>query len=418
MKPGAWPAGVAAPGPWRDELVRELRGNILPFWLRHAIDAERGGFHGTVHADLSVDRDAERGMLLAARILWTFSAAARAYPEPEYRRMADHAAAALRSFRDARHGGYFWAAQPDGRITRDRKQVYGQAFAIYALAEHFALTGDLAVRDEALGVLRLLERQARDRAGGGYWEAFGRAWETIDDVRLSEVDLNAPKSQNTLLHVLEAYTALLRVCPQEEVREALQRLVEVMIERVYDARGGHLGLFFTAEWRPFTDRVSYGHDIEAAWLLVEAAEAVGDVPLRARVEAVAVRLAETTLREGVDAAGAVMNEGGPRGADQLEREWWPQAEAVVGFLCAAQLTGRAEFVAAAWRAWRFITTHVVDPRDGEWFRRIDAQGRVVPGVPKISFWKCPYHNGRACLEAVRRLHALEAGGLGAPGRLA
>jgi mannobiose 2-epimerase len=256
--------------------------------------------------------------------------------------------------------------------------------------------------------MRLLERHARDRANGGYWEAFGRAWEPIDDVRLSEVDLNAPKSQNTLLHVMEAYTALLRVCPTDEVREALHRLIEVMIERVYDARSGHLGLFFTADWQAATDRVSYGHDIEAAWLLIDAADAVGDPVLRANVERVAVRLVETTLREGVDADGAVMNEGGPRGAENRDREWWPQAEAVVGFLCAAQLTGRREFVEAAWRTWRFVQAQVVDPRDGEWFRSVDAHGRIVPGVPKISFWKCPYHNGRACLEAIRRIADLEA----------
>jgi mannobiose 2-epimerase len=411
MKSAPLSETCAAPTVWRAELDRELRGNILPFWLRHAKDAELGGFHGTVRADLTVDRAAARGMLLAARILWTFSAAARAWPEPEYRRMADHAAAALRSFRDERHGGYFWAARPDGTVTRDRKQVYGQAFAIYALTEYYALTGSLAVRDEALATLRLLEQHARDRAGGGYWEAFGRAWEPIEDVRLSEVDLNAPKSQNTLLHVMEAYTAFLRVCPHEEVREALQSLFEVMITRVYEARSGHLGLFFTADWQPVTDRVSYGHDIEAAWLLVDAAEAVGDAALRARVAEVAVRLADATLHEGVDAEGAIMNEGGPRGAENRDREWWPQAEAVVGFLCVAQLTGRAEYVQAAWRAWRFITTAVVDPAGGEWFRSVDAQGRVVPGIPKISFWKCPYHNGRACLEAARRLQELESRGL-------
>lgn len=388
----------------RCAIESDLRGNILPFWMRHVVDPESGRFFGALGNDLTVDATVERGALLSSRILWTYAAASRRYDDPAYRAMADRAHADLMTcFFDLDHGGFFWSVAADGGVTGDRKQIYGQAFALYALSEYHAATGDQAALDEAVSLFRRIENTARDAKLGGYLEAFGRDWTVIADMRLSALDLNAPKSQNTLLHVMEAYTNLLRVWPDEGLRRALADLVGIMLHHVVDAQSGHLRLFFNTEWQPLSDRISYGHDIEAAWLLTDAATVLGDPALIARIETLAVRIADTTLSEGVDDDGALFYEGGPNGITNADKEWWPQAEAVIGFLNAFQISGERRFLNAALRTWRFIAAHLIDRQHGEWFRAAARDGTVHADALKVSFWKCPYHNGRMGLEAVRRL---------------
>ena len=382
----------------------DLRGNILPFWIQQVVDPASTSFHGALTNDLTLDAVVERGALLTSRILWTYSAAYRQYGAPEYLKMAERARADLMTrFHDDEHGGFFWAVDADGRVSNDRKQVYGQAFAIYALSEYHAATGRADALEEAIAVFRLIESKAREPQHGGYLEAFARDWSTIADMRLSALDLNAPKSQNTLLHVMEAYTNLLRVWPDATLRSALADLVDIMLSRVVDPARGHLGLFFTEDWQSLSDRVSFGHDIEAAWLLTDAAKVLGDADLLARIEALAVHIAKVTLAQGVDADGALFYEGGPEGISNSDKEWWPQAEAVIGFLNAAQISGDAKFLAAALRTWDFIATHLIDRTHGEWFRAVTREGVAHADALKVSFWKCPYHNGRMGLEAVRRI---------------
>jgi len=300
------------------------------------------------------------------------------------------------------NGGFYWSIAADGTVLRDRKQVYGQAFALYALAEYHGATVKRDPLDQAIAVYRLIEEHARARHGG-YLEAFGRGWEPIADMRLSAVDLNEPKSQNTHLHVMEAYTRLLALWPDPGLKAALLEIVDTMLLRIVDPATGHLGLFFAEDWAPRSDRVSYGHDIEAAWLLVRAAEALGDPGLLSRIKALALKIADVTLREGVDSDGGVYNQGGPKGLTDTNKEWWPQAEAVVGFMDAFRLSGKDRYLEAAFRTWDFIELRLVDRLRGEWFRGVTRDGRVLDNELKVSFWKCPYHNGRAGMEAVRRL---------------
>ena len=394
----------------RAPIEKDLHGNILPFWIERVADWHRGGFHSTLTNDLVVDDLGERGALLTSRILWTYAAAYRRYGETRLLRMAAHAYQDLQNrFHDSVHGGYVWSIDARSEVLRERKQVYGQAFAIYALTEYYAATGERAVLDQAIAVFRLIEAKARDEVFGGYFEAFGRDWQPIADMRLSEVDLNAPKSQNTLLHVMEAYTNLLSVWPDEAVRTALAGLVGIMLERVLSASSGHLGLFFTADWQPLSDRISYGHDIEAAWLLTAAEEALGDSALVARVRSLAVRIADVTLAEGVDTDGAVLYEGSSGEITNADKEWWPQAEAVIGFVNAFGISGEDRYLDAALRTWHFIERYLIDREHGEWFRAVARDGRLLADPLKVSFWKCPYHNGRMGLEVIRRTAALIAG---------
>ena len=390
----------------------DLRGNILPFWMDKVVNRDAGCYFGSLTNDLAVDPGAERGALLTTRILWTYSAAFARYRDPAHLAMADLACGDLQAhFHDPKFGGYWWSVAADGTVLRDRKQVYGQAFAVYALAEYHAATGRREPLDLAVDAFRLIEGHARARHGG-YLEAFGRAWEPIADMRLSEVDLNEPKSQNTHLHVMEAYTRLLSVWPDPAVRSALAELVKLMLDRIVNPMSGHLGLFFAEDWALRSPLISYGHDIEAAWLLTWAAEALGDPELIARIRPLAVKIAAVTLAEGVDADGGVYNQGGPGGLTDTNKEWWPQAEAVVGFLNAYQISRDERFLSAALRTWDFIEKRLIDRRRGEWLRGVTRDGRVLEKELKVSFWKCPYHNGRTGLEATRRLGEIMDGANG------
>lgn len=394
------------------ELTDELRNGILPYWLAKAVDPVHGGFVGGVTGYDRPVPGAPKSAVLNARILWTFSAAYRAFGAQAYREPADRAAAYLRAhFLDARHGGVYWLLAPTGEPLQERKHVYAQAFAIYGLSEHFRATADERSLLAAEHIAALLETRAPDAVHGGYQEAFTRGWQPLADARLGEADLNAARSMNTHLHLLEAYAGLLRARPQAALRAAAGALLALLLDRVVDCATGHLVPFFDVDWTPRSRQVSYGHDIEASWLLLEAADIVGDEELSRRARVAATRLAETVLREGVDPAGGLLD--GPAAEEDAvgrQKEWWPQAEAMVGFVNAYELTGRSEFVEAARRTWAFTKRHIVDRAGGEWRRRVARDGSPLPGQEKIGPWKCPYHNARACLEVSARVERLLAAG--------
>ncbi len=395
---------AAALAALRADMARELTRNILPFWMDRTPDRVRGGFVGQIGQGGEIVADAPRGAVLNARILWTFSAAYRVLGADAYRDVALRARDyLLRHFWDDAHGGVFWTVDAGGAPLETRKQTYAQAFALYGLAEHYRATGDGDSLEKAVALYHLVETHAADGQDGGYLEALGRNWQPIGDVRLSSKDLNAPKSMNTHLHVLEAYTALYLAWPDAALGARLRALVALFLDRILDRDTHHLKLFFELDWTPVGDVVSYGHDIEASWLLVEAATVLGDAELRARVRAAALDVARATVAEGQDADGAVYYEKSPDGGLDADRHWWVQAEAVVGFLNAYAETDDAAFLDAARAAWQFIQRHVVDGEGGEWLARLDPGNRPYAGEDKVGLWKCPYHNARACLEGIVRL---------------
>lgn len=280
---------------------------------------------------------------------------------------------------------------------------------VYALAEYHLATGRADALDDALDLFQALEEHAADHVRGGYFEARGRDWEPLDDVRLSERDLNAPKSMNTHLHVMEAYANLLRASGREDVRGRLRALTLLHLETIVDPASGHLRLFFDEGFAPVSGAVSYGHDIEASWLIVEAAELVGDPELVARSRANAVRMAAVTLEHGFDHEhGGVLAERQQDGRLDDEKHWWMQAEGVVGFLNAFELSRDERFLVAAERSWTFIERFLVDREFGEWRWKVARDGSRIPGLPKVEPWKCPYHNSRAALEVSSRVERLLA----------
>jgi mannobiose 2-epimerase len=384
----------------------ELRGDILPFWLAHTRDRKRGGFFGEISDDLMINRDAPRGALLTTRVLWTFSAAYERYHDPAYLEMARWAYADLVAhFLDPENGGLFWMTSAEGNPLDPRKLLYVQSFGVYALSEFHRATGKQEPLDRAIALYRLIEEHAKDRTHGGYFEEFARDWKiSRARGRGSPMGSADQKSQNVHLHLLEAYTNLLRVWPDDGLRKNLRELIAVMRARVFDEKTHHLRLFLAEDWTPRSNTISFGHDIEFAWLYVEAAEVLGDESVIAASRAEAVQIARVTLEQGVDRDGGVFAEAGPKGVTNSFKEWWPQAEATVGFFNAFQISGDPKYLDASRQNWKFIDEHLIDHERGEWFQGVTRNGQKS-GAPKVSLWKCPYHDGRACLELLRRMNA-------------
>ena len=394
---------------WAARIRQELVGNILPFWMCHAVDRMNGGFYGAIDENLHVEAEAERSAVLNTRILWTFSAASRLIGR-EYRETADWAYDAItRQFLDPQCGGLFWMLDYRGNPVSTRKQTYAQAFGIYALTEYFLATDNPASLDHAIGLFHLIEEHSYDLVLKGYLEAHTRDWGMLADVRLSAKDLSSPKSMNTHIHILEAYTNLLRAWRDPSLVAKQSALLELTMERIVDPLSGHFRLFFDEEWNSLSDLVSYGHDIEGSWLIVEAAEVLGDAGMIERARTLAVKMATAVYEQGLDRDGSLFYAADPQGKlVDPKKHWWAQAEAVIGFYNAYQISRDGRFLHASRRAWDYIEAKVVDKVHGEWHAKLSPEGVVLmaqedPDAQLAGPWKCPYHNARVCYEMIGRL---------------
>lgn len=386
------------------EMRHELTSGILPYWSEHTVDREQGGFYGRITRRNTVVEDAPKGAVLNARILWAFSKVSRVLEDGDtYRSLADRAYAYLTEhFWDPQYGGIYWMLRADGTPLEPKKQVYAQAFATYAMAEYHRLTGHDDSLERAIRLFRLIEEHAFDEVENGYFEAYSRDWELLTDVRLSEKDANEKKTMNTHLHVLEAYTNLFREWPDPALESRLRDAVRLFLDTILDAETNHLIGFFDEQWTTRTGFVSYGHDIEASWLLVEAAEVLEDAALLDETKSVALRMARVTKEEGQDENGGLFYERGADGRLDDDKHCWPQAEAIVGFVNAYEISGEEAFLDAAAACWSFTREHIVDSEHGEWFFSVSRTGQPHQDKNKVGPWKGPYHSSRACLEVMHR----------------
>ncbi len=400
---------------FKSSLMACLEQNILPYWTDRMTDPE-GGYYGRRDGDDRLDPDAPRGAILNARILWTFSAAALATGREQYTRAARHAYEYIMArFIDREEGGVYWSLRPDGTPLDTKKQFYAIGFMIYGLAEYYRLTSDPEALATALSLFDSIEAHSRDRVKGGYIEAATRTWEPIGDMRLSERDANAAKTMNTHLHIIEGYTNLLRALREKspghprtaDVEEATRYLLRIFLDRIEDSRTHHLTLFFDTDWTPQPGAESYGHDIEASWLLLETAQVIGDDALTAETLSHCRHIAEAGL-QGLSTDGSMLYERHPDGRYDNDRHWWVQAECVIGQLYLAAFHGQSDRRANALRTWRYIDSAIVDREGGEWHWSRRADGSVNRTDDKAGFWKCPYHNSRMCLEASRILDIIDS----------
>ncbi len=416
----------------KQEMQDVLEKNILPFWLHRMVDNEHGGFYGRIDGNGMLHPEAEKGAILNARILWSFSAAYRLLRQSAYLEAATRAKDYLIAhFIDQEYGGVYWSLDYQGRPLDTKKQFYAIGFAIYGLTEYVRATGDREALDYALELYDCIEKHALDHVYNGYIEACTREWGVMADMRLSELDANYPKSQNTHLHIIEPYTNLLRCLKEMQAQEScdyvpvlgavlpvgvsvpmetlisveasLRNLIDIFTERILNPETHHLDLFFDMNWTRGAGHLeSYGHDIECSWLLHEAALVLGDPKVLTKVEAVVRQVAKAS-EKGLRPDGSMIHEANlDTGHVDDDLHWWVQAENVVGWFNLWQHFGDEQALDHAEKGWHYIQTQLIDWENGEWFWSRHPDGSLNTVDDKAGFWKCPYHNSRMCLEIMER----------------
>lgn len=377
---------------------QELEKNILSFWINKMQDVENGGFYGQIDGNDVLHVQANKGAILNARILWTFSSAYRILKKEEYLQMAQRAFDYITTyFIDKEYGGVYWELDCKGNPVNTKKQTYVQGFMLYGFSEYYRATGNKQALELAKEFFHLIEK-CHDNELGGYMEAYTQNWNPIEDMRLSEKDANEKKTMNTHLHVLEPYTNLCRVWDNEQLKAAQKRLIHIFTENILNKTTNHLNIFFDEQWNAKSTAISYGHDIEASWLLFEAAEVLGDQQILGEIKSLSLKIADSAS-EGLEADGSMIYEKDGNHTDR-ERHWWVQAEAVVGYMYAHKNSKNLDYKEKSSRIWRYIQNQIVDNKNGEWYwSRLD-NGSINHKDDKAGFWKCPYHNGRMCMEMI------------------
>lgn len=388
---------------FKAEITTEL-AQLLSWWATYTVDEQNGGFYGQVDNDNQINPEAPKGLVLNARILYTFSAAYLLQKEANHLNLANRAFDYLvQNFADPAYGGFYWSVDANGQLLDGKKQIYGQAFAIYAFAEYYKATQNEKALALAQNTFNLIEQYSFDPIRLGYLEAFTRTWANIDDLRLSDKDQNEQKTMNTHLHIIEAYANLYSIWPDEKLQKAILQLLQNFREHIINPNSFHLQLFFNSDWEVKSDLISFGHDIEASWLLEEATIIINQPDTIDEFKQLALQMSKATLK-GLNADGGLWYEY-DNATKHLVQEfhWWPQAEAMVGFFNAWQLSGHEHYLNLCLQLWAFIKNHLRDEKNGEWFWGVNSDYSLMQDEDKAGFWKCPYHNGRACIELIKRI---------------
>ena len=391
---------------YRQDMKEELNA-ILHYWQQHTMDENNGGFWGKINNQNIPDVYAPKGVVLNARILWTFSAAFIFTQKKEHLQIADRAFYYLLShFRDAEYGGFYWSVDYKGSRLQTRKQIYGLSFVLYGMSEYYSASKNEVALGFAQELFDAIEQHSFDKDWNGYFEAFARDWKPEQDLRLSPKDANWSKTANTHLHIVEAYTNLYKIGQNQKVKERIENLLFLFDKYFINKQTHHLTLFFDDDWNEQPDVVSYGHDIEAAWLLLQCAEVIDSKHWIPVYQHHSKALADAAS-EGLDSDGGMWYEYDVQHNKIIkQKHWWVQAEAMIGYLNAYQITGDEKYLQHSISAWKFVQNQIVDKQNGEWFWGVDEEHQIMPDEDKAGFWKCPYHNSRACMEVMKRIEKI------------
>lgn len=391
---------------YHKEMEQELEA-ILAYWMKYTIDEKNGGFVGKIDHFNKIYPEAPKGSVLNSRILWTFSAAYDLTQKKQYLAVAERCFQYFSEHLiDKEYGGVYWTVDHLGKPLDTKKQIYALSFAVYGLSEFYHSSKDEKALALAIEIYHAIVRHSYDPGHGGYIEALTRDWKEIEDLRLSAKDANEKKSMNTHLHVLEGFANLYGVWPDETLKQRITELLSLFLDHIISEKSHHLVLFFDEEWKERSRIISYGHDIEAAWLLQEAAELIDDNELLEKVKERSVQVADAAA-EGLDEDGGLWYEY-DAGADHWTRQKhsWPQAEAMIGYFNSWQNTGDERYLHQSLRSWEFVKQYIHDKNCGEWYWGVHEDYSPMLTEDKAGIWKCPYHNSRACMEIIKRINSL------------
>jgi cellobiose epimerase len=387
----------------KTEVTENLTKNLIPWWSARMVDNTNGGFYGRINWNDQVFPSADKGGILNARILWTYSAAYRVLKDTAYLSLATRAKTYIMDhFIDKESGGAYRSVKATGEVSDSKKQTYTEAFFIYGLTEYYRITGDQEALTTARNIFECLEKNAFDKESNGYFEVFTHDWKRSHEMLIGEKSPNDEKTMNTSLHVMEAYANLYRVWPDKRMADRLRNMVDLFLNKIVDKKSFHLICFMDKRWDSSSTTDSYGHDIEASWLIYEAANLLNDPALLARSRETTGRIA-IAASEGLQPDGSMIDEkDNASGRLNSNRSWWSQAETVVGYLNAFELTGNEKYLDYSVKNWNYIKNHLIDNKNGGWYPSANEAGVAGKG-DKAGFWTCPYHNGRMCLEIIERV---------------
>ncbi|KPL15555.1 MAG: hypothetical protein AMS26_07350 [Bacteroides sp. SM23_62] len=405
---------------YREVFEHELHNNILAYWMKYGVEKDGDGFYPAVDLKNKPVFSARKTSVLNARILWTFAAAGKKYPGRGYEEMARKAYRVVtEDFADLEHGGYFMELSSSNEVVNDIKHTYAQAFVIYALCKYYEFNPDGEIMEVIQAFFYFLDGKTKDPDHKGYLESFRRDWKLYEENRMA--DNNEPKTMNTHLHLLEAYAAVYKVWKGDLIKQRLTEIMQIFMHDII-RESGHLGIFFNNDFEEAESSrgiCSFGHDIEASWLIWEAAGILGNPDIRDKVKPQCMKMADAVLRVGVDRDGGLFLESTRFGSHvRTNKHWWLQAENLVGFMNMYQLTGDGAYWETVKLCWDFIDNYVIDHKGGEWFTKVNRLGQPYLIEPaddpspyykndrKIDPWKCPYHNGRAMMELIERIDRL------------
>jgi mannobiose 2-epimerase len=383
-----------------EEIKKHLINDIIPFW-KNLKDDDFGGFYGELDYELNLYKKADKGCILNSRILWFFSNAYATVRDEECLSYAEYSCRFLKNaFYDKENGGVFWSVTWDGKPKDTSKHTYNQAFAVYALASYYGVSGDKEALKLAYDLVDKIETLCKD--GTGYLEAFDRSFQPEDNEKLSENGVMASRTMNTLLHVFEAYTELYRVDRSRKIADYMAFMLDIFADRIYNPEKRRLEVFFDDHMNSLIDLNSYGHDIEASWLVGRGVEILGNPKYEEKIYPITRELADHIHSVALD-GNSLYNEC-ENGKVDTKKVWWVQAEAILGFLNAYQKDpSRKDYLESAGRIWDFTKEYMIDKRKGsEWFNELYEDGTPIKTKEIVGPWKCPYHNGRMCFEVINR----------------
>ena len=384
--------------------LADLTENLLPWWMTYAVDEENGGFFGVIDDRNQPVVDAPKYITLQARLVWTFSSAYRILGHSTYLEMANRAYRYLIDhFWDKDFDGCYTQVDAAGIVLDDHKFIYGNAFALYGLSEYARATSSAEAADYANRLFNRLETHVYDPIYKGYFEACTRDWQVQPWLRgVNRVPTDV-KTMNTHLHLIEAYTGYLRIHDTPQVRNKVREHLYVMLNKIVNHDIHHYHYFQDRKWAPTSTAISYGHDIEGSWLMMETAEVLGEPEAYRSARDTCVNMARASLEEGLRTDGAMLTDYDPATREASQHlSWWEQNEAVVGFLNAWELTDEDQFLDAAQLCFDYIDRHFIDHDGGGWFPTLTLDGQPVPGRAKGNGTTCPYHNGRMSMEIIER----------------
>ena len=384
-----------------NEIKNELVNHMIPFW-NSMRDDECGGYYGFLSENIELNKDYPKGCILNSRILWFYSNAYALLKDEKLKDNARHAYEFLRDhFLDEKEGGVYWSVDREGNPVDDSKHTYCQAFAIYGLASYYAITDD----DEdvlylAYELFDVIESKMRDE--GGYLEAFNKDFTPASNEKLSENGVMATRTMNTLLHVLEAYTELYRVDQALNVKDRIEEMLGIFTKHMVNYDLGRQEVFFDHDYNTLIDLYSYGHDIETSWLLDRTLDVLNEKEYTDKVRPILHTIGENIFDRAFD-GNALYNEA-ENGKIDHRRIWWVQCESIIGFTNMYQATNDEKYLDAAKSIWKFTKEYIIDKREGgEWHSELTGENVVITTKPIVDEWKCPYHNGRMCIEMIKRL---------------